>query len=229
MGGGGSSSKAVPFANSNSNHPIRTSHQNVRYEPYPSHSENSGGSSSYRVQAHGPHDHHRQVIQHAIGHPPARNVDYGAAMVPITGARIEPHDSSVTAFANHTGSSISTSLLGPRFPLPSIQSFRDYQKLVLEILDRSDVEFLGGKRIVKRSGWRKLALAFQVSFECRSEVIEKDESGNVSSARFCQVGLSFLEIQYTFLLRILPFFQRAIMPDGRFSDGWGGCDSREKR
>ena len=23
--------------------------------------------------------------------------------------------------------------------------------------------------------------------------------------------------------------QRAIMPDGRFADGWGGCDNKEKR
>lgn len=221
---GGPSSKSLPLANSNPNvlgaspslcrdvhpgcapFPIRSSHQTVRYEPYPSHSENSGGNSSSRLQAHCPHDHRRQVI-HSVGHHSAQNVDYqlavqnvdyGAAMVPSSGARIQPHDVSGPFVANHAGSSISPSLLGPRFPLPSIQSFKDYQKLVLEILDRSDVEFLGGKRIVKRSGWRKLALAFQVSFECRSEVIEKDESGNVSSARFCQVGPSLLKIKSTF-------------------------------
>jgi hypothetical protein len=34
-----------------------------------------------------------------------------------------------------------------------------------QILDKSDLEYLGGKRMVKRSGWRKLALAFGVSFE----------------------------------------------------------------
>ncbi len=143
---------------------------------------------------------------------------------------MQSHDSSGIVIANHTGSSVSTSLLGPRFPLPSIQSFKDYQKLVLEILDRSDVEFLGGKRIVKRSGWRKLALAFQVSFECRSEVIEKDESGNVSYARFCQVGLSFLgDPVHLSPEHAALVLQRAIMPDGRFADGWGGCDRSEKR
>lgn len=42
----------------------------------------------------------------------------------------------------------------------------------------------------------------------RSEQFDRDDNGNITYARFVQ---------------------RAIMPDGRFSDGWGACDHREKR
>jgi hypothetical protein len=119
-------------------------------------------------------------------------------------------------------------MLGLNHPLPSIQSFNDYQKLVVEILDKTDMEYLGGKRIIKRSGWRKLALAFSVSFECRSEVIERDDAGNVTFARFCQVVPCLILLKKSSMLTDRSP-QRAIMPDGRFCDGWGGCDNKEKR
>lgn len=56
-------------------------------------------------------------------------------------------------------------------PLSTALERSQYQKTINEILERSDVEFVGGKRIVKRSGWRKLAFAFNVSFEMRCVLI----------------------------------------------------------
>eukprot|EP00281_Chroomonas_sp_CCMP1168_P017553 CAMPEP_0206220732 /NCGR_PEP_ID=MMETSP0047_2-20121206/5036_1 /ASSEMBLY_ACC=CAM_ASM_000192 /TAXON_ID=195065 /ORGANISM="Chroomonas mesostigmatica_cf, Strain CCMP1168" /LENGTH=181 /DNA_ID=CAMNT_0053643415 /DNA_START=15 /DNA_END=561 /DNA_ORIENTATION=+ len=92
--------------------------------------------------------------------------------------------------------------------LPPMEEVKEYQKFVLQVLEKSDVEFMGGKRIVKRSGWRKLALTFGVSFELLTEEITRDDNYNVIYAKFTQ---------------------RAILPNGRFADGWGACDHREKK
>lgn len=105
-----------------------------------------------------------------------------------SGAIVPSADSRSLTYPVSSTLSTGRSMLGHNYPLPTIQSFNDYQNFVVQILDRSDMEFLGGKRIIKRSGWRKLALAFSVSFECRSEVIERDDAGNVTFARFCQVN-----------------------------------------
>jgi hypothetical protein len=37
--------------------------------------------------------------------------------------------------------------------------------LLAQILDKNDYERVGGKFFVKKGGWRKIAFAFQVSFE----------------------------------------------------------------
>lgn len=90
--------------------------------------------------------------------------------------------------------------------------------------------------MVKRSGWRKLALAFNVSFECRCSIHYKqcsDADCAVISPGVDCVGFAFrseeLERDDNGMVRYARFVQRAIMPDGRFSDGWGACDHREKR
>ncbi|GJN32326.1 hypothetical protein PR202_gb20826 [Eleusine coracana subsp. coracana] len=56
--------------------------------------------------------------------------------------------------------------------------------------------------------WRKISCFFNISSEIKDHSIEFDESGNVNHAEF---------------------IVRASRPDGRFSDGWGSCDRREKR
>lgn len=74
----------------------------------------------------------------------------------------------------------------------------------------------------------------------RSEVIERDERGNVLFAKFIVVHdppqLFESKCRWIFMKHTLcgspdakRFVQRAIMPDGRFSDGWGGCTPVEKR
>jgi hypothetical protein len=47
------------------------------------------------------------------------------------------------------------------------ENFKKYQSFIKGILDNTDYEKIGGKRFLKRSGWRKIAFAFQVSFEQR--------------------------------------------------------------
>uniref|UniRef100_A0A7S1DYA4 Uncharacterized protein n=1 Tax=Hemiselmis andersenii TaxID=464988 RepID=A0A7S1DYA4_HEMAN len=93
-------------------------------------------------------------------------------------------------------------------PHPTPDAFQQYQQFVSKVLDKTDVEILGNKRVIKRSGWRKLALAFGVSFELQSEDIVRDQHYNVVSAKFVY---------------------RAILPNGRFSDGWGSCCPNEKK
>ncbi|KAG2637003.1 hypothetical protein PVAP13_2NG482500 [Panicum virgatum] len=56
--------------------------------------------------------------------------------------------------------------------------------------------------------WRKISCFFSISFEIKDHSIEFDENRNVNRAEF---------------------LVRASMIGGRFSDGWGSCDRREKR
>eukprot|EP00960_Hanusia_phi_P018832 554889-Hanusia_phi.AAC.6 len=121
----------------------------------------------------------------------------------------------------NSNNSLSTSSI---LPLSTAFERSQYQKTINEILERSDVEFVGGKRIVKRSGWRKLAFAFNVSFEMRSEDIERDREGNnTTSSNKASSEVMSGNVTYA------KFVHRAILPNGRFADAWGACDAREKR
>ncbi|VAH25726.1 unnamed protein product [Triticum turgidum subsp. durum] len=86
----------------------------------------------------------------------------------------------------------------------SVASFRKYQ----EILDKSDYTVISGNPYIKKSGWRKISCFYNISFEIKDHSIEFDDSHNVNRAEF---------------------LVRASMQSGRFSDGWGSCDRREKR
>lgn len=57
-------------------------------------------------------------------------------------------------------------------------------------------------------GWRKISFYFNVSYEIKDKTIEFDGNGDVQRAEFVV---------------------RAHMLGGRFSDGWGSCERREKR
>ncbi|KAF3586428.1 hypothetical protein F2Q69_00032112 [Brassica cretica] len=67
---------------------------------------------------------------------------------------------------------------------------------------------ISGKAYIKKSGWRKISFYFNVSYEIRDKNIEFDENRNVQRAEF---------------------IVRAIMQGGRFADGWGSCERREKK
>ncbi|KAL5571891.1 hypothetical protein UlMin_021488 [Ulmus minor] len=54
----------------------------------------------------------------------------------------------------------------------------------------------------------KISFYFNLSFEIKDKTIEFDENRNVQHAEFVV---------------------RAYMQDGRFSDGWGSCERREKK
>jgi hypothetical protein len=92
-------------------------------------------------------------------------------------------------------------------PFATLSNFHDYQEFCQSILNQHDYERIGGKTFVKRTGWRKLALAFQVSFQQMSMDVVYDANGQVQRA---------------------TFVERAILPCGRFVDGWGSCSRGEK-
>ncbi|XP_074268926.1 uncharacterized protein LOC141592220 isoform X2 [Silene latifolia] len=98
-----------------------------------------------------------------------------------------------------------THCLSGRYPTVSL--FKDYQKAAMEVLEKSDYTMISGNPYIKKSGWRKIAFYFNVSFEIKDKTIEFDDNRNVQRAEF---------------------LIRASM-HGRFSDGWGSCERREKK
>lgn len=96
------------------------------------------------------------------------------------------------------------------------QAFTDYQELKQKLLTDDDYQRWrerGQERsFVKRSGWRKLAVAFGVSFEQRSQTIVRRDPDDATS-----------EPVYA------EFVVRAIAPNGRYVDGWGACSLDEPR
>ncbi|XP_078428897.1 peptide transporter family protein [Wolffia australiana] len=96
--------------------------------------------------------------------------------------------------------------LAGRFP--SVTLFKQYQNAALSILEKGDYTMISGNPFIKKTGWRKIALFFNISFEIKDKSIEYDENRNVIRAEFVI---------------------RAFMRGGRFSDGWGSCERREKR
>jgi hypothetical protein len=90
-----------------------------------------------------------------------------------------------------------------------VESFREYQALRGKLLTPDDYQGAGGgKKFVKKSGWRKIATAFGLNVEVRSSVVDRDDDGNPLRA---------------------AVVARAIAPNGRFSDGDGYCAVTEKR
>lgn len=96
--------------------------------------------------------------------------------------------------------------LSGRFP--SVSLFKEYQNAAMAILEKTDYTLISGNPFIKKSGWRKISCYFNVSYEIRDKNIEFDENRNVQRAEFVI---------------------RAYMQGGRFSDGWGSCERREKR
>ncbi|KAL2336661.1 hypothetical protein Fmac_011107 [Flemingia macrophylla] len=88
---------------------------------------------------------------------------------------------------------------------PSVALFKEYQNAAMA---KTDYTLLSGNPFIKKSGWRKISCYFNISYEIRDRNIEFDENRNVQRAEFVI---------------------RAYMQGGRFSDGWGSCERREKR
>ncbi|KAJ8754213.1 hypothetical protein K2173_002113 [Erythroxylum novogranatense] len=91
---------------------------------------------------------------------------------------------------------------------PSVSLFKEYQNAAIAILEKSDYTVISGSPFIKKSGWRKISFYFNISYEIRDKTIEFDDDRNVQRAEF---------------------IVRAYMQGGRFSDGWGSCERREKR
>lgn len=82
-----------------------------------------------------------------------------------------------------------------------------YHDLCSQLLDGTDYQSIGGKQFRKKSGWRKLAVAFNVSVELVTKEYERDGNGRIIRAEVVA---------------------RATAPNGRTMDGLGACDLFEK-
>ncbi|KAG8376888.1 hypothetical protein BUALT_Bualt09G0110900 [Buddleja alternifolia] len=91
---------------------------------------------------------------------------------------------------------------------PTVSLFKEYQNAAMAILEKSDYTMISGHPYIKKSGWRKISFYFNLSYEIKDKTIEFDENRNVQRAEFVV---------------------RAYMQGGRFSDGWGSCERREKK
>lgn len=88
-----------------------------------------------------------------------------------------------------------------------VENMAAYQQLCVDLLDDNDFQTISGKKFVKRSGMRKLAVSYGVSFEIIDRTFTRNEEGELLSA---------------------DFVVRATAPNGRFSDGWGACAVNER-
>jgi hypothetical protein len=96
-----------------------------------------------------------------------------------------------------------------------VESFAQYQELLPKLLDDSDYQAAGkdkktGKirRFVKKSGWRKIATAFDLDVQIIRSTVERDDTGQPCRAEV---------------------WARAIAPSGRSMDGDGYCSVDEER
>jgi hypothetical protein len=89
------------------------------------------------------------------------------------------------------------------------EAMQQYQQGLASLLTAEDYQNAGGgRRFVKKSGWRKIATWFGLSVELRKDDVERDEEGNVTRA---------------------TVWARAVAPNGRFADADGHCDVNEER
>jgi hypothetical protein len=95
-----------------------------------------------------------------------------------------------------------------------VESFAQYQTLLPQLLAAGDYQSTGTdrdgneKRFVKKSGWRKIATAFDLDVQIIRSTIDRDENGQPLRAEV---------------------WARAIAPSGRAMDGDGYCSVDEER
>jgi len=87
----------------------------------------------------------------------------------------------------------------------ALEVMRAFQELKQKVLDANDVVTINGKQYIKRSGWRKIAMAFNISTEVLK--IEREKIDDK-----------------TYVVRVIA---RARAPGGRVSEEAGVCDSTE--
>lgn len=91
-------------------------------------------------------------------------------------------------------------------PKGFIEAWKEYQSLKKELTEESDVQLIQGKEFLKKSYWRKIATAFNLSVEITDEKTETIGENNL----------------------VYHFTQKATAPNGRFAYGTGSCDRMEK-
>ena len=83
----------------------------------------------------------------------------------------------------------------------------NYQELVNRLLDENDYQLINGKKAKKKSAWRKLATAFNISDDIIHNEETRDETGQIISAKF---------------------IVKATLPNGRSSVAIGECSIYDK-
>ena len=86
----------------------------------------------------------------------------------------------------------------------TVNALKKFLELKEEVLQENDTVMISSKKYIKRSGWRKIALAFNVSTEIVS--VERDYGSD---------------------LKICHIKARAIAPNGRISEEIASCDTTE--
>lgn len=89
----------------------------------------------------------------------------------------------------------------------ALGEIKAFEEMKSKLLAKTDFQSISGKNFIKKSGWRKLALVFNIS----DQVVEssKKERSDGSFVWFFRV--------------------RATAPNGRFTEAVGSCDSKERR
>lgn len=89
----------------------------------------------------------------------------------------------------------------------AVKEYEAFEDLKSKLLTSLDYQVISGKPFIKKRGWRKLALVFNISDEIIDEKRVDREDG------------SFL----------WEFKVRAVAPNGRFTEAVASCDSRERK
>ncbi len=89
----------------------------------------------------------------------------------------------------------------------AISELESFENMKARLLVTSDYQMISGKNFIKKSGWRKLALVFNISDQIMesSKVVREDGSF------------------------VWSFRVRAQAPNGRFTEAVASCDSRERK
>jgi hypothetical protein len=99
-------------------------------------------------------------------------------------------------------------VIRPLDAIELVESFNAYQQLLPRLLTDDDYQPADGKRFVKKSGWRKIATAFDLDVQIIRSTVERDPDGTPVRAEV---------------------WARAIAPSGRSMDGDGYCSIDESR
>jgi hypothetical protein len=89
----------------------------------------------------------------------------------------------------------------------ALNDLRSFEQMKSRLLSRQDYQPIQGKNFIKKSGWRKLALVFNISDEV------------VHSSRETRADGSF----------VWTFRVRATAPNGRYTESVASCDSKERK
>ncbi len=93
-------------------------------------------------------------------------------------------------------------------PDEALDAWQAFQQLKAKIVTKEDTQHVGGQDRITKSGWRKIGAAFGISTEALREERRSHADGN-GFVWECVV--------------------RAIAPNGRYADGLGSFDTRERR